>query len=216
MKWLLFLSIVLSCDHVLGYYVHYPVTFYIDNNSVLLYKVINWWYDCLPEESDQLCGRLLKYQIMDHAKVEYNEAEMILKLGIKGGFTDQLIIFKQCEGCIGPSYLKCTRLNKKYFGNGVAINISKDFSTESTLRIKNVDKKHGQLIMSLEHDIVFESEGAIGGLLNGKIALHQAGTFLRNCPEVSDDRSKNFPITFKIINSHTKEVLAEYTAILEN
>ena len=95
MKWLLVLSIILSCDHVSGYYVHYPETFYIDKNSVLLYKVINWWYDCLPEDSDQLCGRLLKYQILDNAKVEYNEAEMILKLGIKGGFTGQLSIFKQ-------------------------------------------------------------------------------------------------------------------------
>jgi len=49
-------------------------------------------------------------------------------------------------------------------------------------------------------------EGVVGGLLNGKIALHQAGNFLKTCPEASQGLVDSFPFFLKIINSHTKEV----------
>ncbi len=217
MKWCLFLSIILSYSHVFGYgyHVHYPETFYINNNSVLLYKVINWWYDSPHEASKQLCGSHMKYQVVDNARVEYNEAG-VLKIRIKGGFTDQLSIFKQCKMCFGPSYLKCTWLNKKYFGNGSAMTISKNFSTESTLVMKGIDKKYGRLMVGIEHDLMFESEGVIGGLLNGKIALHRAGTFLKKCSPLPDGRGDHYPFSLKVINSRTKEMLAEYTEILKN
>ncbi len=216
MKWLLILSIVLSWEYAVAYEARYAERYYINNNSVLFYKIINWWYDCLPEESKQLCGSRIKYQNIGNAKVKHNEPQTLLEIRIQGGFTEQLIIFKQCEGCFGPSYLKCTWLNKKYFGNGAAMNISKDFTTTSIVRIKNVNETYGRLIQSIEHDMTFELEGVISGLLNGKIALHQGESFLKNCPGPIDRRGKNFPISFTIINSLTKEVLAQYTAIWEH
>ncbi|CAN2043489.1 hypothetical protein GMMP13_100032 [Candidatus Magnetomoraceae bacterium gMMP-13] len=48
---------------------------------------------------------------------------------------------------------------------------------------------------------------------DGKIALHRAGVFLKACPETAQSVDDNFPISFNIINSHTKEVLAKYFAI---
>jgi hypothetical protein len=57
--------------------------------------------------------------------------------------------------------------------------------------------------------------GFIGGLLllNGKIALHQAGYFLKNCSDSHQKLNNSFPITLNIINSHIEEVLATYIAI---
>ena len=216
MKWLLFLFIILSWDPAFGYDARHAERYYINDNSVLFYKIISWWYDCLPGDSEQVCGSRLKYQNIGNAKAEYNGAERILELRIQGGFTEQLIIFKHCTGCFGPSYLKCTGLNRKYFGNAVATNISSKFPTDSSLMIKNVNKKHARLIQGIGHDIIFELEGVIGGLLNGKIALHQAGTFLRNCPDRFGSGGENVPISFKIINSRTNEILAHYTAIWEH
>lgn len=96
------------------------------------------------------------------------------------------------------------------------MNISKDFTTTSIVRIKNVNETCGRLIQSIEQDMTFELEGVISGLLNGKIALHQGESFLKDCPGPIDRRGKNFPISFTIINSLTKEVLAQYTAIWEH
>ena len=173
MKWFLSFTIVLACLHIINHDALCSETYYIDNNRVLLYKIINWWYDCLPEESNRLCGSLIKYQSKDNAQVEYYEAEMILKLQIKGGFADLLSIFKQCKRCFGPSYLQCTWLNKKYFGNGEAAIVPNELPTIRAFVINNIDKKQVRLIRSAEKDIVFVLEGVIGGLLNGKIALHQ-------------------------------------------
>jgi len=214
MKWFLSFTIVLSCFLIINHGAFCSETYYIDNNRVLLYKVINWWYDCLPEESSLLCGSLIKCQSKGNVQVEYNEAEMILSLQIKGGFANLLSIFKQCEQCFGP-YLKCTWLNKKFFGRGEALIVSNEVPTMSAFIINNIDKKQGRLIRSIEKDIIFELEGVIGGLLNGKIALHQAGNFIKDCSGDLQNRNDSSPISLKIINPHTKEVLAKYSAILK-
>lgn len=214
MKWFLSFTMVLSCFLIINHDVFCSETYYIDNNRVLLYKVINWWYDCLPEESNQLCGRCIKWQSKGNAQVEYNETEMILKLQIKGGFADLLSTIKQCELCFDPPYLKCTWLNKKYFGSGKAVIVSNELPAMSAFIIHNVDKKQGRLVRSLEKDIIFELEGVIGGLLNGKIALHRTGNFIKTCPGTPESRDDSSPISLKIINAHTKEVLAKYSAIL--
>ena len=218
MKWLLSFIIVLSCFHIINHDVFCSETYSINNNRVLLYKVINWWYDCLPEESSQLCGRLVKCQNKGNAQVEYNETEMILKLQIKGGFADMLSVLKQCEHCFGPSYLQCIWLNPKFFGNGEAVIIQNEFAAINTLFFNNIDQKKFLQIRSIEKDIELILEGLISDLLreNGRIALHQAGNFLKPCPGAAQCRDDSFPISFKIINSHTGEMLAKYIAIWKN
>ena len=138
-----------------------------------------------------------------------------MKLQIKGGFADLLSTFKQCDRCFGPSYLQCTWLNKKYFGYGEAVIVQKERPTINALNFMNIDHKQARLIRSVRKDIVFVIEGVIGGLLmhNGKIALHQAGNFLKACPGTSQNPDDSLPISLKIINSRTEEVLAKYTAI---
>jgi len=86
-------------------------------NTLFLYKIINWWYDSLPEESHQLCGSLIRCQDRGNIQIEYDVIEMKLRLNAKESFADLLAIFKQCEHCWGPSYLKLIWLNKEYFGD---------------------------------------------------------------------------------------------------
>lgn len=215
MKWFVSCLMVLSCCLIINHDALCSETYYIGGNRVLLYKIINWWYDCLPEESNQLCGSLIKYQNKGNSQVEYDETESILKFQINGDFAGLLSIFKQCEQCFGPSYLKYTWLNKEYFGNGAAI-VSNNLPTISPFIIININKDYGLRIQDIEKDIVFELDGVIGGLLNGKIALHQVGDFLKTCPKIFHAHDNSFPISIRIINSKTKEVLAKYSTILEH
>ncbi len=215
MKWFLSFTIVLSCFHITMPVSYCSESYYINNNRVLLYKIINWWNDSLSEESIQFCGRRIKCQNEGETQVEYNQSQMMLKLNIKGGFADLVSIFKQCEQCFGPSYLQCTWLNQKYFGNGEAVIVQDELPAIGALFFNNINKKGWRLIRSIEKNIELVLEGVIGGLLmmNGRIALHQAGSFLKTCPGASQSRYDSFPISLKIINSHTEEVLAKYTAI---
>ena len=214
MKCFLYCIVGLSCLLLFHPDAFCSETYYLENNRVLLYKIINWWYDCLPEESTQLCGSLVKCQSKGDTQVEYNETEMVLKLQIRGGFGRLLSIFKQCEKCYGPSYLKCIWFNKKYFGSGEAVIVTTDLPTVGDFIFNNIDNIHSRRIKSIEEDIVFELEGKVGGLLNGRIALHHAGNFIRTCPKVSQRNDEFSSTTLKIINSYTEEVLAKYSTIL--
>ena len=217
MKHILFLPIAVAFFHGMISNALCAETYTIDNNRVLLYKLINWWNESSLEESNQLCGRPIKCKSEGDAQIEYDEADRILKLQIKGGFADLLSIFKQCDKCFGPSYLKCTWLNRNYFGSS-----GKDILPAQTiilppLYFHNIDKEQVKRIRSIEKNLAFELEGVIGGLLleSGKIALHRAGKFLKSCPEVSRSQENGYPISFRIIHSETNEVLAKYDAIFE-
>lgn len=215
MKWFLSFTIVLSLFHITIPVSYCSESYYINNNHVLLYKIINWWNDRLSEEYIPFCGRPIKCQNEGEVQVEYKESKMMLKLNIKGGFAVLVSIFKQCEQCFGPSYLQCTWLNQKYFGNGEAVIVQDELPAISTLFFKNINKKEWQLFRSIEKDIELVLEGVIGGLqiMIGRIALHQAGNFLKACPGASQSRENSSPISLKVINSQTGEVLANYTAI---
>lgn len=127
-----------------------------------------------------------------------------------------LSIFKQCKQCSGPSYLKCAWLNKKYFGNGEAGIVLDDLSSAGAFVINNIDKNHARRLQGIEKNMVFELEGTICALLNGKIALHQSGDFIKTCPAASHSRDVSLPTSLKIINSGTKEVLATYSMVTEH
>ena len=215
-KWRLVLFFVLVCFSTIPNYAACSEKYYINNNQVLLYKIINWWYDSLPEESYQLCGSLIRCQDKGNIQVEYDVIEMKLMLNAKESFADLLSIFKQCEQCWGPSYLKLTWLNKEYFGDGKFINSTDKHSTVNSYIFANVERTHAQQIQSIVDDIELELEGTIGGLMNGKIALHHTGKLLKTCQVDSKKQDESFPITLKIVNSQTEVILAKLSVIFDN
>ena len=216
MKWSLFFISILASFLIFHNDAFCSETYFSKNNRVLLYKIINWWYDSLPGESGHLCNSPIKYQNKGHARVEYNENKEILGIKIIGGLGDQLSIFKQCEDCSGPSYFRCTWLNPKYFGTGEAATVLADEQIISTFTIHHIDKFHGQLIKRIEKNIVFEIEGTICGLLNGQISLHQAANLIKACPATYHSQNGGPTISITISEYYSKEVLAEYSAVMEH
>ncbi len=131
-------------------------------------------------------------------------------------FADLLSIFKQCEHCWGPSYLKLTWLNKEYFGDGKFITSTDKYSTVNSYIFAHIEKTHAQQIQSIVDVIELELEGIICGLMNGKIALHHAGKLLKTCQVDSEKQDESFPITLKIMNSQTEELLAKLSVVFDN
>lgn len=178
-------------------------TYYIDNNRVLLYKVINWWYDCLPGESENLCDRLVKYERRGDIIVEYNNYKMNLALKAEGGFAAQLSV---------PD-LKCIWSDKTVFGDGTPVDITAGQLSIGEVTINNIDVTHYQRLQDIIQDLAVELEGRIAGLLNGQIALHRTGPFIKACPVSLKNTKKNSAASFRIINFHTKEVVAVYSTV---
>ncbi|MBI5592041.1 MAG: hypothetical protein HY881_16370 [Deltaproteobacteria bacterium] len=138
---------------------------------------------------------------------------MILKLRVEGGFADLLSIFKKCEQCFGPSYLQCTWQDEKYFGKSKAA-IATDLNG---FIFHSIGRVQARMIKDMRDDIVFVVAGKIGGLQNdGKITLHQAGIFLRNCPKLSEGQITDYPINLNIVNAGTNKNLAIFSAVWKN
>ena len=90
-------------------------TYFIDNQPVLLYKTINWWYDCLEMESRLLCGRQVRYQNNGDARLMYNKSKSHIDIIFSPKVANMLSIFKPCHPCFGPSYFQLTWINPSYF-----------------------------------------------------------------------------------------------------
>lgn len=184
--------------------------YYIGNQNVLLYKIINWWYDRQPEKNLVLCGEKIKCINIGNVFIEYTESTSVIKFFIQEGFADQLSIFKTCDGCFGPSYLRCTWQNKKYLGKGDANSIT----NLNQFIFVHIDKIQAKMLKDIEKDIVFVVEGHILGLTNnGEIALHNTGAILKKCPNDTDEKGRISPITVTIKNNSTDEIIAQYIAV---
>ena len=211
-KWLLAFTIVVVFVSTTSNRAVCSEKYYINNNKVLLYKIINWWYDSLPEESHQICGSLIRCQTKDNIRIEYNAIEMKLRFNAKESFADLLSIFKECKQCWGPSYLELTWLNKEYFGDGKFMTSADKYS----YTFSHIERTNAQRIQSLADVIGLELEGVICGLMNGKIALHHSGNLLKTCQTDSEKQDKIFPITLKIVNYQTEEILAKLTMAFDD
>jgi len=210
MKRVIYFIILIFWIPVMGSAAFCAEAYYINNNHVLLYKIINWWYDCLAEESELLCESTIKCRVQDDIRIKYNVAEMKLAIGIPGGFAHQLSLL----GPLSNSYeLACTSLNRTYFSKSEAKNISGGLPILGALVIHRVGKTQGLQIQRMEKDIVFELDGIISGLVNGKIALNHKGSFIKTCPDAARTGAPGFPVHLRIMNSNTKEVLATYAAV---
>jgi len=180
--------------------------YYIDNNRVLLYKIINWWYECLPDEANALCGRLIKYEKQKDIIIKYDQNKLNIVLTAKGGFATQ----------ISATDLKCTWSNRAYFGGGKPVDITSLQLSAGEFTINNIDANHYHRIKDILPHLTFELKGEIAGLLNGQIALHRAGPFIKKCPLPPKDSGESSTTSFRIINFHTKEVLATYSPVFEH
>ncbi len=206
-------SSTVSCSEI--YFNDYlSEKYYIDDQHVfLLYKIINWWYDCQPKDNYLLCGKTIKCTNLGNACIEYTQSKSVLKVSIPKGLADQFSIFKTCNQCFGPSNLRCIWQNKKYLGKGTAAP-TKHLNQFVFLHINKIQAR---FLKNIEKEIIFVVQGNIRGLMNdGKIALHNTGTILKRCPGDADNEANIFPITVKIKNTSTNEMIAQYLGTWSN
>ncbi len=190
--------------------------FSIDDKKVLLYKIINWWNDSLPENSELPCGLTLKYTAKNEAHVIYDETKQMLSIEFGGNYQEILSIFKQCHTCLGPSSFQARLINREYLGEGKPVPIDAQLFSTTVLVFEDLTAEKRRLLLDIERDLHFEIIGRIGGLLlaDGRVALHQAGVFLRVCPQVSSEQAENTATLIRMIDSSKGEVIVEYSAVL--
>ncbi len=184
-------------------------SFYINEDPVLLYKVINWWYDCPQKDSELLCGNRIKYQNIGNARAAYNDKKNILSLKIHGGISDQLSLFGK-----NSSLLKCTWISSKYLKGGMALDINKEGSDLKTFIIKNINKNQAHTIQASINNIALSIEGVIYGLMDGKIALQSGANVIKHCS--GNTRQQQPSVIVTIFNLDTNEPIIKYTSVQDS
>ena len=188
-------------------------TYFIDDQPLLLYKAINWWYDSLPAESGRLCGKSIKCRNEGNAGVEYDALKKEVNINIRGGLAGMLLTFKECGDCYGPSRFRCTWLNRNVFKGGNAAVLVVDSTLIQGFSFSPVEREQAGIIQTMADDLRFELKGVIGGLADGRIALHASAGLLKHCSAVSDDQADVYPISLRIVNSRSNDVIAEFTMV---
>ena len=189
--------------------------YFIDQQPVLLYKIINWWNTCLPNDCGLLCGRAISCTDQGNVNIQKHTKGSGLILRMNGTFAELLTPYKQSEAFFGPNRFQCKWLNEKYFGDGIADDIKDSTNGAGEFRYRSVSHRHVALLKRVEKDIGVVLNGVIGGLMDSKIALHQAGKMPNYCVISNPHNPERFPITLKIVNVETAEVLVEYLAVWE-
>ncbi len=184
----------------------------IDGHRVLLYKVINFWYDCLPEESQQFCGARLQCSSVGETQVRYLVKESVLEIHIPKGFGRLVSVLKSGNKKAGPGngFLTAAMVKKDVFGKGQAADLTFDLDAVGRFRIFNVDDRHYRKVKSVAEDIGIQVDGVIGGLLNGKIALYTGREAMKPCPRKGVAPEDALLPSVKLVNVKTGEVLLAY------
>lgn len=186
--------------------------YYIEDNRVLLYKIINWWYDALPEEAEQLCGDVIRHHNQGKIHSSYNAGQKTLVLHLPGGFANLLSAAEHGIAVSRPSVYACSQLSRKHFGNGTSSVTIEEFpiTNSYTFRFQPVNTGQYRKILSMLDTLQVILEGTIGGLQNGKIALYTSNRNLYDCTSNSLSAPAYPPPSLKIVKPDTQELLAEY------
>jgi hypothetical protein len=146
-----------------------------------------------------------------NARVEFRAQKNELEIVINGVFAEMLHVFKECKQCCGPSYFRSSWRNPDYFRYAEYFTVNKTSSTISCFTVHDISEKQAQRFQKIAHHLQFVLEGVIGGLSDGRIALHASGNLIKSCREPRQNHNIHYPITLKIIKAGTGESLAIFT-----
>lgn len=170
----------------------------IDEDRVIVYKVINWWYDCLEVDSRLLCGKNLRCSLTGQIDIRYNPKKQTLILKLDKGLGELISI-----GAVNPI---AGQLNPDFFGKAKAGHIRSNDHGIREIGFQEVPPDHADKLKRLQGRMMITLTGMITGLKNGKLALDSEEDFIRSCP-ASDKKN---PIVLTLTLSETKERLARF------
>lgn len=198
----------LLCESVYG-----SESYFINDSPVLLYKIINWWYDSVPEDDANYCGSRITCRNTGDLAVVYHDKEKKLVLQCQQGIASLLSVTKPCGQCFGPSYLKCVYLNENLLGKGKAEVVVSGTEGIGAIAFHEIDPKYGLMMQRRATALIIEVHGTVCGLLDGKISLHASGGLIKHCPGKPMPSNDTCPITLKIVDADSNDLIATYSAV---
>ncbi len=186
---------------------HCQEDYFIEDEWVLLYKVVNWWYTCLEPDAQWLCGQSVRFESHGEIRVsgEGRKMDLILPKECAG----QLSLFRKTKV---KNYFKLAWQHPDYFPVSRGITLPSGLYSLDRFSVTGIPKEDRRAIRSLIPLLGIQIQGRIRGLTNNRIALYPVDSTtknqIRSCPEPEDGTP--FPISLAIIHTPSGETLARY------
>jgi hypothetical protein len=192
-------------------------TYAVDGQPVLLYKIIQWWYDAPAAQAPWICGRTLTCHTRAPLRVAYTPTGRRLTLHIEAGFAE--LTWPKIPGERGvPARLHPIWIDPAYLEAAVTVVTSYADADAgghtARLCLKGVTPVQARQWMSVATGLELVLAGPVRGLigLDGRIALVDDPALIKVCPQRASGRaspgSASRAMTLTLRHRPTERVLA--------
>ena len=173
----------------------------IDGESVLMYKIIDWWEDCSSnrkqifymkpdpletqqafeqrrkkaleqyKDCDQFKGKLLEYNITGNVQIEYKKETQELHIIFDEDIGSLLILDSQTDKNPGSLIFKCIKLNEKNFSASDMFNCGYAKINKNTFFFMNISPEDAVKIKKNSSEIGAVIKANIVGMENSRIII---------------------------------------------
>lgn len=184
----------------------------IDGQPVLLYKIIQWWYDAPASEAPWACGRTLACRTRDPIQITYAQNDRRLTLRFEAAFAELVSAGAPQTG--KPSVdLRATGLDPNYFGIITAKLLQDPVNALGRLCFEGVATDQADRLAAMANRLEVVLSGPVCGLVDGRIALTHGQGLLKVCPASASPATESPSVTLILRDRHTAAVLAIFVIL---
>ena len=157
--------------------------YFLGEQQVLLYKIINWWYFAPAGQSAELCGESISYENSGNARVDINSESSAAEISISTGCADMLSLITPCESCASKISVPSVWIDQNLFPDSKATLLIEVLAHTNNCSIifQNVPNDTQKLLEDSQIQLVLTISGTVQGLTGSRIALDYSGDSQGKC-----------------------------------
>jgi hypothetical protein len=185
-------------------------TYTIDGQPVLLYKIIQWWYDAPDIQAPWICGRTLTCRTRAPIEVTYSSGNGRLRLDIEAEFAE--LVWPKIAGSGKVRlHLYPIRTDPAYLNDSARASCSDIGNRPAGLSMEAVTQEQAQRWMRSAADLELVLSGPVLGLMDDRVALVDDAALYKTCPPTALSPSGSRTMTLTLRHRPTRQVLVVFS-----
>jgi hypothetical protein len=185
-------------------------TYTIDGQPVLLYKIIQWWYEAPDAQAPWICGRTLACRTRSPVEISFMPDNRRINLRFETDFAD--LIWPEIAGGgnvrldLYPIYTDPAYLNGSAHASGADIG-----NRPARFSVVGVTPEQAQQWIRSADGLELVLSGLVRGLADDRVALADGPALIKSCPQGTASGSAPRAMTLTLRHRPTDRVLAIFS-----
>lgn len=184
----------------------------LDDQQILLYKIINWWYDA-RSAGGELCDSVITCRNSGVINFDVTDENGGTHATLQMMCVPLMSFFTNCEMQQSVSSpIPAAYTSDQYRDAEVTLVITEFPTTNNCLiRFENISRDAALTLEKQHLDLVFIVTGKVQGLGKGKIALNSHGDCFGKCKGVPAGTSTVQVIDIELVDSKTQSIVVRFS-----